>query len=241
MRDYGKVHISFWSSETLRGIGEEARVLALYLLTSPHTTMIGAFRLPDAYACEDLGWTPKQFRNGLETLSACSFIKYCDRTRVVWVRKFLQWNRPENPNQRKAAVKLAEALPADLPFKDEILTSLGVSETVSEPLRNTPVPVPVPVPASGAVLAVAMIPLENGSEHPVTEAEIAEYRTAYPRIDVVSELRKVRAWCVANPSKRKTARGVARFLNSWLDRANKDAPVNVVSMASLPGGGRRAL
>lgn len=91
------------------------------------------------------------------------------------------------------------------------------------------------------VIAVAMIPLENGSEHPVTEAEIAEYRTAYPRIDVVSELRKVRAWCMANPSKRKTARGVARFLNSWLDRANKDAPPNVVTIASLPGGGRRAL
>lgn len=241
MRDYGKVHTSFWSSETLRGLNEESRVLALYLLTSPHTTMIGAFRLPDAYACEDLGWTPKQFRNGLETLSARGFIKHCDRTRIVWVCKFLQWNRPENPNQRKAAIKLAESLPAELPFKDEILLSLGVSETVPKPLRNTPVPDPVPVPTSGGDSEHVMIPLENGEEHPVTDAELAEFRAAYPRIDVLAELRKARAWCVANPSKRKTSRGVSRFLNSWLSGANEKAPEKVVLLASLPGGGRRAL
>lgn len=83
------------------------------------------------------------------------------------------------------------------------------------------------------------IPLDDGTEFPVTDALLAEFGAAYPRVDVLGELRKARAWCVANPSGRKTRRGVTRFLNSWLSRASLALPAE--SKASLPGGGRRAL
>lgn len=39
------------------------------------------------------------------------------------------------------------------------------------------------------------------------------------RIDVLEEFRKARMWCKSNTQKQKTARGMRRFLNSWLDRA----------------------
>lgn len=138
MRDYGKVHTSFWASDTLRDLDADAKLLALYLLTSPHTTMIGAFRLPDAYACEDLGWTPERLRNSFGTLSG--FVEYDPTTRWVWVRKFLDFNRPENPNQWKAAAKLAEAIPASVGFREAVI------ETVRKPFLNSPVPAPAPVP-----------------------------------------------------------------------------------------------
>lgn len=140
MRDYGKVHTSLWSSATLRDLDSDARLLAVYLLTSPHTTMIGAFRLPDAYACEDLCWTPERLRNGYETLSHAGFIQYDFASKWVWIVKFLQFNRPENPNQWKAARKLASQIP------DSVSLKTAVSGTVLEPLNNTPVPVPAPVP-----------------------------------------------------------------------------------------------
>ncbi|HEY1035061.1 MAG TPA: hypothetical protein VGE09_08770 [Pseudoxanthomonas sp.] len=66
------------------------------------------------------------------------------------------------------------------------------------------------------------IPLEDGTEHPVTASEVSEYRAAYPRIDVMGELRKARAWCFANPAQRKTRRGVGKFVNGWLSRADAD-------------------
>lgn len=62
------------------------------------------------------------------------------------------------------------------------------------------------------------IPLADGGDHIVTLAELAEYEQAYPAIDVPGELRKARAWCVANPGQRKSRRGVGRFVNSWLAR-----------------------
>jgi len=144
MRDYGKVHTSFWTSDTLRGLSDDAKLLALYLLTSPHTTMIGAFRLPDGYAFEDLGWTSEQLRNGLETLSDAGFAIYCAKSKWVWIVKFLTFNRPENPNQWKSAGKLAAAIPDNVSFKKQ------VCETVVQPLNNTPVPAPAPVPVQTA-------------------------------------------------------------------------------------------
>lgn len=140
MRDYGKIHTRFWASDTLRDLDSDAKLLALYLLTSPHTTMLGAFRLPDAYACEDLGWVSERFRNGLETLSGAGFSKHDPKTRWVWIVKFLEWNRPENPNQWKSVGKLVAAIPESVPFRKE------VCGTVPEPFLNSPVPVPVSVP-----------------------------------------------------------------------------------------------
>lgn len=87
------------------------------------------------------------------------------------------------------------------------------------------------------------IPLADGSDYVVPLASVAEWEQAYPRLDVMAELRKARAWCVANPRQRKTRVGASKFLNGWLSRASERAtpPPAAPSKASLPGGGRREL
>lgn len=44
------------------------------------------------------------------------------------------------------------------------------------------------------------------------------WEETYPAVDVRQELRKMAAWLDSNPSKRKTRRGVERFINNWLSR-----------------------
>jgi hypothetical protein len=144
MRDYGKVHTSFWASETVRDLDDDCRLLALYLLTCTHSNMAGAFRLPDGYVVEDLGWTSERFRNGIETLSTSGFVSYCNRSKWVLIIKFLSWNKPENPNQWKAVAKFIGAIPENCSFRNQML------ERVPEPFRNSPVPSPVPVPEKKA-------------------------------------------------------------------------------------------
>jgi len=46
---------------------------------------------------------------------------------------------------------------------------------------------------------------------------------AYPGVDLAAEGRKIIAWWFANPAKRKTRRGLKRFLNSWFSRAAERA------------------
>lgn len=61
--------------------------------------------------------------------------------------------------------------------------------------------------------------LIKDGEYVVTEKTIREFEKLYPDLDVVHELRKIKAWCINNPSRRKTKRGMSRFINGWMNRA----------------------
>lgn len=60
--------------------------------------------------------------------------------------------------------------------------------------------------------------LNDGKYHIVTEADVAHFKELYPAVNIGSEMRKMVGWLEANPVKRKTARGIGRFINSWLAR-----------------------
>lgn len=144
MRDYGKVHTSFWTSSNIRQLSEDARTLAMYLLTCPHGTIAGVFRLPDGYACEDLQWGSERVREGFHELSISGFATRCDVTKWVWIAKHFEWNPPENPNQRKAIAKVASQVPEECGWRASFIAECGEffgvktepfgnpSETVSE-------------------------------------------------------------------------------------------------------------
>lgn len=65
---------------------------------------------------------------------------------------------------------------------------------------------------------VISLTLNTGDKYPVTEKLIDTWKGLYPAVDVLQELRKMEGWLDANPSKRKTATGVKRFINNWLSR-----------------------
>jgi hypothetical protein len=54
--------------------------------------------------------------------------------------------------------------------------------------------------------------------------DVDEWMNLYPAVDVVQELRSMRGWCLSNPSKRKTKRGIKAFINRWLGRRQDQAP-----------------
>jgi hypothetical protein len=148
MRDYGRVYATFWTSDTIGALSEDGRLLALYLMTSPHTTIAGVFRLTDGYACDDLKWTAERVAEGFRNLSDNGFADRCETTKWVWIRAHLEWNPPENPNQRKAVAKCAAAVPDKCAWRADFMriqgAALGMvaplhdkgSETVGEPFAN---------------------------------------------------------------------------------------------------------
>ena len=141
MRDYGKVHTSFWTSDTIRSLSEDGRMLAFYLLTNPHGTIAGVFRLPDGYVCEDMQWDAERVSKGFAELFAKGFATRCNITKWVVLHKHYEWNPLENPNQRKSAVKIANSIPAECSWKLEYMRVsadiLGLSvEPKLEPFAN---------------------------------------------------------------------------------------------------------
>ena len=148
MRDYGKVYATFWSSETTSTLSTDGKLLALYLMTCGHATIAGVFRLPDGYVAEDLQWTSERVAQGLIELLEKGFADRCATTKWVWVRKHLEWNKPENPNQRKSAAKIALSVPDACSWKQafmrcsaevlaiELPESPNCSETLEKPFLN---------------------------------------------------------------------------------------------------------
>ncbi len=80
-------------------------------------------------------------------------------------------------------------------------------------------------PPSVASAAVVLLPCvgKGPSEFAVTQAQVTEWQTAYPGVDVAAEMRKARAWLGANLMKRKTHRGAPAFCVGWLNRAQNEA------------------
>jgi predicted phage replisome organizer len=67
---------------------------------------------------------------------------------------------------------------------------------------------------------VITLPLAaKGKEYSITQKDIDLWQEDYPGIDVYTEIRKMHAWLDANPSKRKTQKGIRRFIVSWLNNA----------------------
>lgn len=65
---------------------------------------------------------------------------------------------------------------------------------------------------------IITLPLNTGEEYPVFQRDIGEFAELYPAVDVLQAMRGMRGWLLTNPAKRKTKRGINRFINSWLSR-----------------------
>ena len=60
--------------------------------------------------------------------------------------------------------------------------------------------------------------LNDKSSYDVPLDKISTWQQAYPAVNVEQELQKMRAWLESNPSRRKTRKGIDRFINNWLSR-----------------------
>ena len=66
----------------------------------------------------------------------------------------------------------------------------------------------------------------------LTASKMREWQGTYSGINVEYECKKARQWCIDNPGKRKTERGMPAFLTNWLSRAT-----NAPRAASAPPPG----
>lgn len=70
--------------------------------------------------------------------------------------------------------------------------------------------------------AIGYIPTNKynteGEQYPVTQRQIDGWQEVYPAVNVIQEVKRAKAWLQANPSKAKTYRGMAKFLNGWMSR-----------------------
>lgn len=78
--------------------------------------------------------------------------------------------------------------------------------------------------ASNQNLTAYSLPCADGETWVATAEQVASWRAGYPSLDLRVEFSRMASWLLANPSRGKTSRGMARFANSWLARATAPQP-----------------
>lgn len=73
-------------------------------------------------------------------------------------------------------------------------------------------------PQAAAMPPVIFLPLNDGTEYPVSQEQCHEWAGLYPAVDVIQQFRQMRAWLIANPRKKKTKSGINRFIVTWLSK-----------------------
>ncbi|MBD5461438.1 MAG: hypothetical protein HDR24_00020 [Lachnospiraceae bacterium] len=63
-----------------------------------------------------------------------------------------------------------------------------------------------------------LLPLIDKTDYDVPLSKIEGWEKAYPAVDIKQELHKMAAWLESNPQRKKTRRGIDRFINTWLSK-----------------------
>lgn len=151
MREYSKVYPQIWIGKTGRELkkrGIESQLLAQYLISSPHATMIGVYYLPIAFISHETGIAICNVELALNNLIEIKFCSYDWPTEYVWVHRmgFYQIAELLKPNDNR--VKNVNSYFANLPplcFLDDFFKTYSKafnlearysSEESSKPLQS---------------------------------------------------------------------------------------------------------
>lgn len=113
MRDYSKISPNLWQSARFNGLpSDDARYVYLYLLTSSHQTSAGCYRLPNAYAADDLKWPEARYLRARDELISADLIKYDPDNTVVMITRWFRFNPPMNEKHEKGIRHVLERIPS---------------------------------------------------------------------------------------------------------------------------------
>ena len=94
------------------------------------------------------------------------------------------------------------------------LGEVSIEDVCTEPLQSS---------APETAMNAPGIPIKGGVEWRPTVNELNEWVKFYSAVDVIRELGRMRIWCQNNPDRKKTARGIRRFVTTWLDKEQNRA------------------
>ncbi|MCG9964599.1 hypothetical protein [Shewanella cutis] len=242
MREYSVVKPHFWIGKTgkeLRG-KPEAQLLAMYLMTSPHSTMIGVFHCPIMYMAYETGLSIEGASKGLASLLEGGFCTFDAATDTVFVKNMLKFQVGENLSPKDNRVKAIKREFGELPeskakqeFAGLYWEVLGLekpvkntspSEAPCKPLRSQDQEHDHEQEQTAAQIAKSAIglPLLGGSFFAIKPEQLERFKELYPNIDSEQELRNMIGWFDANPEKLKPKTAILQFVNTWLANRQTD-------------------
>jgi hypothetical protein len=248
MAKYRKVDPRIWNDAKFRDLSDSGKLVFFFLLTHPNMTSLGAMRHTIPGMAAELGWENEGFREPFMEVLSKGLAKHDERASFVWLPKFIKYNPPENPNVVKAWDSALDLLPEcdmfyellkhvelflkELPegFRKPFRKGLANQEQEQEQEQKEEGETP---PAKTTSFSLLM---HGGVTYEVPEEFIFAAKSAYPLVDIESDIRRASAWLIANPAKRR--KDAPRFLNNWFKGSQKDAEEKAAKFAPVTTTGR---
>ena len=130
--------------------------------------------------------------------------------------KYSQFPAPEDSENRDLSVTHGESPSPTVSHRESPIELELEAEPELEAEREAYASCTEPEAVSAP--PVILLPLNDGTEYPVSVEQCQKWAGLYPAVDVIQQLRGMCGWLDANPQKRKTRRGIHRFVNAWLTR-----------------------
>jgi hypothetical protein len=96
MARYKKIDVRIWNDAKFNALSSDARLIFLFMLTSPQTTMVGAVPVDKHTVSRILKFDEIRYCIGYKQLSEYGMLEY-DEAGIFWIKNFLKYNPPENP------------------------------------------------------------------------------------------------------------------------------------------------
>lgn len=114
----------FWESKEAAAWPDNMKLLAAYLVATPHILPVGAGRLPIGYVSEDLGWDSKKAISTIRALGEANFLRYDEVSKWVWVVRYLLFNPFKSKTEARDAVKAVRVVGERLSFYQEFVATM---------------------------------------------------------------------------------------------------------------------
>lgn len=231
MAVYRNVSLNFWTDSKVDDeFSPEDKYFMLYLLTNPHTNLCGCYEISTKQMERETGYNVDSVRRIIDRLEKThNVIRYSSETKEILILNWYKYNwgssdkvksgikesAKEIKNKIFKAYVLAKCDDADANV-DEI-TNIAVDD-VAEALDEVEEKESAEESINKSEPVVIELILNDKSKRKVTQSEVDRWSELYPNVDVMQQLRNMAGWCESNQQKRKTRRGIDKFINSWLSR-----------------------
>lgn len=207
----------FPQSESMGNVSRDARLLFVLLWTVAddsgrlrgNSRMLASLLFPyddDAKRQID-GWLGQLERE------KCICRYQVDGASYVQVENWASHQKIDKPSASKLPAKQDASRILANPLEDSSLDQGSKDQGMDQGDEGSAEPQSDSPPASAIE-----IPLVDKTEYQVTHEQVEEWVSAYPAVDVMQQLKQMRQWCIANPTNRKTSRGITAFIVRWLSK-----------------------
>ena len=175
----------------------------------------GSFVSSYPHLAEECGLTINELRTALNHLKSTGEItvKTNNKYSLFTVNNYCKY---QDDNSQDDGQSTGGALSVNSPLTTIEQSNKG---TKKQDLGNIINDISCPEPEKSAPSPSGIsLPLNDKTFYDVPSDKITLWQETYPAVDVEQELRRMIAWLDSNPTKRKTRRGIERFINNWLAR-----------------------